>query len=325
MRPFRHILSILGVLVCAMNGYAMTDNLSFSYSVSKRCGSVSRAWSSNSSNTPDKRYRFGGKEIAGSGLSSITASSVPYLDFGARLYTPGTAMWLSQDPMAESYYPMTPNLYCAGSPGNVVDPEGLIIQAVGLEAIGVFMNMLSEEELKYISFDVNGILDNNLIGSYTGESILLNSIKTLSESDIIYSFMIADDDGESNFYDSDNKSNPGSFYYGVARYPGATEKPSFDKNVHVFTARFLNDRKKAENLGHELLGHGYFYELSRNNPSIKPTHVYKFINGPELLDEETGLLLSPAIRVSDLNAPIEKWIKTIEETIRKNYNRRYQQ
>ena len=33
------------------------------------------------------------------------------------------------------------------------------------------------------------------------------------------------------------------------------------------------------------------------------------------LDEETGLMLSPAIRVSDMDAPLEGWIKQIEDTI----------
>ncbi len=122
--------------------------------------------------------------------------------------------------------------------------------------------------------------------------------------------------------DIDNKERPGSYYYGVTRYPGAKDKPSIDNDVHVFTAIFLDERKKAENLGHELLGHGYYYELSRNDPSIKPAHVYKLISGPEELDEETGFLLSPIIRVSDMDAPIEKWIKQIEDTIRGNYNMR---
>ena len=88
-------------------------------------GSVTRSWTSSSTSSPDKRYRFGGKEIAGTALGALSSGADKYLDFGARLYSPGTAMWLSQDPMAESYYLFTPYLYCAGSPGNVVDPEGL--------------------------------------------------------------------------------------------------------------------------------------------------------------------------------------------------------
>ena len=90
-------------------------------------GSVTRSWTSSSTSTPDKRYRFSGKEIAGMALGALSSGSDKYLDFGARLYSPGTAMWLSQDPMAESYYRFTPYLYCAGSPGNVVDPEGRTI------------------------------------------------------------------------------------------------------------------------------------------------------------------------------------------------------
>ena len=52
-------------------------------------GTVSRSWSSNSSSdTPDKRYRFGGKEIAGSLLSATATGSDKYLDVPQGL--PGT-------------------------------------------------------------------------------------------------------------------------------------------------------------------------------------------------------------------------------------------
>ena len=95
-------------------------------------GSKSRVWTAGTS-TPQSalRYRFGGKEIAGqeAGASALAgtpaaAAGSPYLDFGARLYDPRTAAWLSQDPMAEKYYPISPYVYCAGSPVNLVDPEG---------------------------------------------------------------------------------------------------------------------------------------------------------------------------------------------------------
>ncbi|MBR1406871.1 MAG: RHS repeat-associated core domain-containing protein [Bacteroidales bacterium] len=82
------------------------------------------------------RWRFGGKEIAGQkvGASAVlvapagtpaAAAGRPYLDFGARLYDPRTAAWLSQDPMAEKYYPISPYAYCAGNPVNLVDPDGM--------------------------------------------------------------------------------------------------------------------------------------------------------------------------------------------------------
>ena len=85
------------------------------------------------------RWRFGGKEIAGqkvgasvsqNGSVSVPAGTPaaaagrPYLDFGARLYDPRPAAWLSQDPLSEKYYPVSPYAYCAGNLVNLVDPTG---------------------------------------------------------------------------------------------------------------------------------------------------------------------------------------------------------
>ena len=114
-------------------------------------GSVTRSWTSSSStDNSEKRFRFGGKEIAGAGLSAISGGADKYLDFGARLYSPGTAMWLSQDPLAKDYYPIGPYVYCAGNPVNLVDPEGknpiydefgcfLGVDNLGLEGKPIYM------------------------------------------------------------------------------------------------------------------------------------------------------------------------------------------
>ena len=110
------------------------------------------------------RYRFGGKEIAGQkvGASVSQSGSVsapagtpaaaagsPYLDFGARVYDPRTAAWLSQDPLSEKYYPISPYAYCAGNPVNLVDPTGeflyigdyLFFQGSLFDQTGVLMNI----------------------------------------------------------------------------------------------------------------------------------------------------------------------------------------
>ena len=98
-------------------------------------GAESRVWTAGSS-TPQSAlmYRFGGKEIAGQKVGAIAsagstsaAAGRPYLDFGARLYDPRTAAWISQDPLAEKYYSISPYAYCAGNPVNLVDPTGRII------------------------------------------------------------------------------------------------------------------------------------------------------------------------------------------------------
>ena len=94
-------------------------------------GSESRVWTAGT-NTPQSalRYRFGGKEIAGQKVSVSTgiaaaAAGSPYLDFGARVYDPRTAAWLSQDPLSEKYYSISPYAYCAGNPVNLVDLDGM--------------------------------------------------------------------------------------------------------------------------------------------------------------------------------------------------------
>ena len=116
-------------------------------------GSVSGSWSSGTNpSQPTLRYRFGGKEIAGqnvdAGLAAgalagtpAAAAGSPYLDFGARLYNPRSAAWLSQDPLAEKYYHISPYAYCAGNPVNLVDLEGnspqLVIAGIGALTGGV--------------------------------------------------------------------------------------------------------------------------------------------------------------------------------------------
>ena len=66
----------------------------------------------------DGRWRFSGKEW------QAEPAGLPLLDFGARMYDPATASWLSQDPMAEKYPSLSPYSYCAGDPVNLVDPDG---------------------------------------------------------------------------------------------------------------------------------------------------------------------------------------------------------
>lgn len=51
-------------------------------------------------------------------------ATLSFCQNGVRLHNPSTVMWMSQDPMAEDYYPIGPYVYCTGNPVNVVDPDG---------------------------------------------------------------------------------------------------------------------------------------------------------------------------------------------------------
>ena len=133
-------------------------------------GSVARNWSSSSTSTPDKRYRFGGKEISGTALGALSSGADKYLDFGARLYLPRTAMWLSQDPMAEKYYSLTPYMYCAGSPANLVDPEGEDIWTINSNG-EIVWKQSSKNHFLYLVDDA-GNLTNTFIQVYDGNLLL---------------------------------------------------------------------------------------------------------------------------------------------------------
>ena len=66
------------------------------------------------------RQRFSGKEDQ----TAVAGSSLPYLDFGARMYDAKLVRWNTYDPMAEKYYGINPYVYCNGDPVNTIDPDG---------------------------------------------------------------------------------------------------------------------------------------------------------------------------------------------------------
>ena len=42
--------------------------------------------------------------------------AIPYTDFGARMYDPTIAQWMSADPLAESLYPFSSYSFCYDNP-----------------------------------------------------------------------------------------------------------------------------------------------------------------------------------------------------------------
>ena len=54
------------------------------------------------------------------------AKGLNLYDFGARRYDPATGRWLSQDPLAEKYYSISPYAFCHNNPIIRFDPNGMV-------------------------------------------------------------------------------------------------------------------------------------------------------------------------------------------------------
>ena len=201
-------------------------------------GSESRVWTAGTSSPQSAlRYRFGGQEIAGqkasaSALAGIPAAAAgsPYLDFGARLYDPRTAAWLSQDPMAEKYYPISPYVYCHNDPINFIDSNGYFDKkwfwaGVGMVAKG------SIEAASGISASSTGV------GAPVGAYFVVDGVSSIGmgTAAIIYSFSPEagnQDDGSREIMKSNIPELMGKgLDMGVKN-----EKPYFETGGEVFSS-----------------------------------------------------------------------------------------
>ena len=229
------------------------------------------------------RWRFGGKEIAGqkAGASALAgtpavAAGRPYLDFGARLYDPRTAAWLSQDPMAEKYYPISPYAYCAGNPVNLVDPDGM--------EIWVYLNRGRENEqaLRYESgalFNTNGDLydgDDSFARRVLTSLYIIDSIK---DDDVSYvmSMLISSPRRHIIEKDPGNDDATGVVEKAFGKSLAHSGIP-VEADIHVS----LNKKTIEENLrntptatlGHELM-HAFDYDQGNFKGMIgRPKSVY---------------------------------------------------
>ena len=81
-------------------------------------------WDNAAAPIADNRYRYNAKE-------EQAFLSVPYIDYGARMYDPKyNIRWNSVDPLAEKYLYLSPFAFCAGNPIKFVDPNGLEIKGI---------------------------------------------------------------------------------------------------------------------------------------------------------------------------------------------------
>ena len=106
------------------------------------------AATSISSTFPVSQYKYGGKEWNPTSLS---------YDFGACNYLPAIPRWNSMDPLAEKYYSISPYVYCAGNPVNLVDRDGKDVWEIDSDGIIVRrINDTNRDAFYLVEKDING-------------------------------------------------------------------------------------------------------------------------------------------------------------------------
>ena len=262
-----------------------------------------------STNATANRYKYGGKELD-------TFGGINLADFHAR-QSDLSGRFLTVDPLSEDYYGYSIYLYCLGNPIANTDPTGMEVIA-DEEMQEAIRNTLSKSENDYVSFDENGVLNNDLINQLSPSSNNFASLQTLSNSELKYicSVDTKTSNGEDLYFDNEI----GQGRRGVTEIPDNVENPSPDNNVHIKVYKELDALNKATTTSHEMYGHAYIYEQSRN--PAQASHDYHNVEGATFYDSEFKVYGTISYS-KDLNTFLDMTIKrTINET-KRNYENWY--
>ena len=116
-----------------------------------------------------------GSSFSFSSKEFVTQGNINWYDFGARWYDPYKIRWTTQDPLAEKYYGISPYVYCAANPVNLVDPEGKKIYIRYTDEHGKDLDYCYEIGAKYFGRDdfVQNVVDAlNNIYSNGGQDVI---------------------------------------------------------------------------------------------------------------------------------------------------------
>lgn len=255
-------------------------------------------------------YLYAGKEYQ-DGLD------VSWYDSGAR-YQTVHGIFTSPDPLAEDCPHFSPYVYCADNPVNFIDPDGKVVVVPDVFSRQIILSTLTEEESKFIQFDIYGKIDVSIAEKCKSTSENYLGILTLIKSSTTYLYSVSSNAFGDRFYDAGDGEN---FYYGVTLMPNVTNDPSPDNNVYIFTADFLSAERKVINAAHELYGHAYFYELRQQGYDVNPNHVRENIKIGQEWDDyfETNMDI---FAFRDVNQQLIERINIVTKQALYNYNSR---
>jgi len=315
------ITSPAGIIDIPLQYFFHSDHLGSSSLITNQSGNVvqhieyipfGEVFIEERNNTWSTPYKFNGKELD-------EETGLYY--YGARYMDPRTSVWISVDPLAEKYPNISSYVYCLDNPVKFIDPTGMEVEGDAKSQSNI-KNTLTVKEAKYVSFDKNGVLNKDRLNKSKSTSENMTALKVLVNSETKYKFAVAKEDanGKVFFEKGGDPSNPKNYSYGVTMMPGAENDPSPDNNVYIFTAEFLSEKKQVSNTAHEGYAHAYFYELSKSDSSIEPSHTYGIIKTVLEYDSESKKN-SPSFIFGKTNIKLEERIKVVEFQAITNYEK----
>ena len=121
-------------------------------------------WEDPESLLSDNRYRYNGKE-------EQAFVGLPYIDYGARQLLASFHIWLTQDPLAEKYYAVSPYAFCAGNPIRYMDPNGEKLVITGTnEEMALLMSALQKLTNYQLYVNSDGVITHSIIKSENRQS-----------------------------------------------------------------------------------------------------------------------------------------------------------
>ena len=217
------------------------------------------------------------------------------------MYDPTIARWLSVDPMAEKYYPMSPYNYCLGNSIILVDPQGDTLKINDFSIIEAIYHGLEDDKSIHLRLN-NGIVDPKSLES-NNDDFFLNDLKELAESSVMVELSVADsysfitDSGkDSRAFESapfDNIDVPEIYNYciqnnlpfgksingntGRTLFPSLSKERSTNTSIQIIINSKGNLNHRTVGLAHEL-GHAILYVRGKpyqhGDPGVD-TFIYK--------------------------------------------------